>query len=400
MIEPFSSQQRRQPRSFLAAYALAWAGGLIAYTPFLTVLLPIRFSVLAGGGDVAWLALCATIGAIAAGLSNIVWGWASDRWPAGPNRARLRWTMAGLAATAGGMAAIVAARHPATLLMAVACWQVGLNLLLAPLSAYAADSVGDEQKGVLGGFLSFAPALSAVSVIGVAAVGGGFERQMGLIFLIVAGMMLPLLLRGHARAFGQAEATPDRHDRALDRRILWRLWLSRLFVQVAEGLLFLFIYYFLRSVSGGALSLGEYAWTNAIVQILAIPVALAMGRLSDRYQRRKAPLLAMIGLIMIGLAGMALAHSWLLVVCCYGIFLSGSNSFLALHSAFAMQQLPDRRHFGRDLGLFNLTNTLPSLISPLLAAVVIGQLGYQSLLMILAALMLVPALLLSRLAIR
>jgi len=391
----------QQPRGFLAAYALAWAGGSIAYTPFLTVLLPLRFSELAGADDVTWLALCATIGAIAAGLANIGWGWASDRLPGGVRRERLRWALAGLVATAAAAAIIVAADQPAALVLAVAGWQVALNLLLAPLAAYAADSVPSSQKGVLGGMLSFAPALAALSVIGVATAAGTFAEQMTVISLIVCAALAPLFLRSSAPDLGRASApTIETAQRPLNTRTLWLLWLARLFVQVAEGLLFVFIFYFLRSLSAGTLSLNDYAWTNAGVQLLAIPIALTVGRLSDRHQRRKAPLLAMVGLIAVGLAGMALAKSWLVVVCCYGVFLSGSNSFLALHSAFAMQQLPDPARFGRDLGFFNLTNTLPSLISPLLAALVIGSFGYQALLMALAAMMAVPALLLSRLSIR
>jgi hypothetical protein len=41
--------------------------------------------------------------------------------------------------------------------------------------------------------------------------------------------------------------------------------------------------------------------------------------------------------------------------------------FLALQSALAMQLLPSAAHRGRDLGLLNLTNTLPAMIAPLLA---------------------------------
>ena len=67
----------RQPLGLLVAYALAWAGGCIAYTPFLTVLLPQRLTVLAGTGDVRWLGLIATVGAVAASLGNIFWGWLS-----------------------------------------------------------------------------------------------------------------------------------------------------------------------------------------------------------------------------------------------------------------------------------------------------------------------------------
>lgn len=393
--------ERRQPFAFLASYALAWAGGSIAYTPFLTLLLPVRFTEFAGDGDVAWLALCATLGATTAGLSNIAWGWASDRWPSSTRRYRLRWSGAGLVATMIGAVAIVRADEPRSLVMAVAGWQIALNLMLAPLAAYAADSIDDRQKGALGGMLSFAPALAAVSIIGVAMVPSNLAWQMALIMLIVLIAVLPLLIRKTAQPFGlTARSGAVEPVMRQDRHALWNLWLARLFVQVAEGLLFLFIFYFLRSVSSGTLSVGDYAWTNAAVQMVAIPVALSVGRLSDAFEQRKAPLLAMLVLITFGLAGMALAHEWGAIILFYAVFLMGSNSFLALHSAFAMQQLPNPRHFGRDLGLFNLTNTLPSLTSPLIAAVVIGRFGYHGLLGVLAAMMLFPALLLWNLKIR
>lgn len=396
-----SSAGQRQPLGFLVAYALAWSGGSIAYTPFLTLLLPIRFSDLAGDGDVRWLAFCATIGAIAAGISNIAWGWASDRWPRATRRRRLRWSAAGLVATGVGALAIVLADDPRTLVMAVAGWQVALNLMLAPLSAYAADSLDDQQKGLLGGMLAFAPAFAALSVIGVAMVPGDLAHQFALIMLIVAMSFLPLLARATAPAFGAVAGTRRREQGERPKaETLWTLWLVRLFVQIAEGLVFLFIFYFLRTVSSGKLSVGEYAWTNAAVQLAAIPVALSVGRLSDALNRRKLPLMAMLALIAIGLAGMAMTGSWTAVIASYAVFLMGSNSFLALHSAFAMQQLPDPERFGRDLGLFNLTNTLPSLTSPMLAAIVIGRFGYHGLLGSLAAMMVIPAVILWRLKIR
>ena len=105
----------------------------------------------------------------------------------------------------------------------------------------------------------------------------------------------------------------------------------------------------------------------------------------------------MILLIALGLTGMGLAREWTAVFLAYGVFLVGSNSFLALHSAFAMQQLIDPRHFGRDLGLFNLTNTIPAVTTPLLAILVIGVAGYSGLLLALAAFMALPALLIARL---
>lgn len=37
---------------FLWSYALAWAGGAVGYTAFLTLLLPLRFTEIAGSADV------------------------------------------------------------------------------------------------------------------------------------------------------------------------------------------------------------------------------------------------------------------------------------------------------------------------------------------------------------
>lgn len=42
------AQAEASPDRFVLLYALAWAGGTIAYTPLLTILLPVRVAELAG----------------------------------------------------------------------------------------------------------------------------------------------------------------------------------------------------------------------------------------------------------------------------------------------------------------------------------------------------------------
>src|SRR3546814_8584604 len=63
---------------------------------------------------------------------------------------------------------------------------------------------------------------------------------------------------------------------------------------------------------------------------------------------------------------MALFPEWPSAVAGYGLFAIGSAVFLGLHSAYAMQILPSPAHRGRDLGILNLTNTLPALLGPAL----------------------------------
>lgn len=393
--------QTLQPPGFLSAYAAAWSGGAIAYTPFLTLLLPVRFSELAGLDDVHWLALCATIGAVAASLSNIFWGWLSDGSLASGGRGRKVFIAIGLIGTALASGAIASAKTPLSLVGAVAVWQTMLNLLLGPLASYAADSVSSRQKGRLGGMMSFGPAAAALTTIAISLLPVDLGDQLALIMLVVALCVAPLLARPTAQPLGaELDAAETIHAPNYDRRTMTLLWLARLLVQVAEALLFLFIYYYLRSVSGGKLSMFDYGWTSVVVQFAAIPVTLTIGRRCDRSGRRRTALLGTLALVGLGLTGMATLHSWSLIVICYGLFLMGSNSFLALHSAVVMQELPDPRHFGRDLGIFNLTNTLPSLTTPLLAALIIGRFGYETMMGLLALVMLAPMLFVSLLRIR
>ena len=58
-----------------------------------------------------------------------------------------------------------------------------------------------------------------------------------------------------------------------------------------------------------------------------------------------------------------------------------------------MQLLPDPRHRGRDLGLINLTNTLPALIGPLLTWALATPHDFRAVMLTLAGLTLLGGLL-------
>ena len=378
----------------LIAYALAWAGGTIAYMPFLNLLLPLRFSELAGAQDLNWLGLTAILGAIAASLSNIAFGWLSDLFPG-----RLRWSSAGIAGLALSYAAITKASTPATLVVCVVIWQFTVNLYLAPLGAFAAEHVPDRHRGKLGGMLSWAPGISALSLLGIAQLPGGFTAQVLAIPAIALVMFLPLVLLagrgGRASSVDAAEPAP----RSAPRETLALFWLARFFVQISEALLFAFVFYFLRDLLGGHLGVKDYALINAGVYLAAIPVALAIGLASDRRGRRKGPLLAMIGVLAAGFGIMGASADPRLVIAAYVLCVIGSTVFLSLHSAFVMQYLPRRDRLGRDLGVINLTNTLPSIFGAPLALLVVPAWGYSGLLLLLAVSMAIPTALIARLSI-
>jgi MFS family permease len=144
-------------------------------------------------------------------------------------------------------------------------------------------------------------------------------------------------------------------------------------VQVAGNALATYGFYYFMSVMGepGATASGAPAGLIATVMAAATIVALVMtvlaGKWSDRAMRRK-PFLAVAAVAMAaGLGAMALARGPELAAAGYILALSSMSVFLGIHSALAMQLLPSPQHRGRDLGVMNLTNTLPAIAAPLLA---------------------------------
>lgn len=379
--------QGREHR-FLALYALAWAGSTIAYVPFLTLLLPMHVRELAGSEAVRWLAATTFLGAIAASLCNIAFGWASDL--VGRRRP---FVLAGLLLSS---VMLQIAPRTGTLLSltgVIALWQVGLNMMLGPLSAWAGDQVPDGRKGLLGGLLAFAPASGALAGA-LATLGDAFslETRFAVVGVIVALCVLPLVLLGDD-GFAQTRARPAEGSdvaRKVLKGMATRMWLARLLVQISEASLFAFFYLWLRSVDPG---LADGAIARVLLTAMVIG-ALVAGDRADRTGQPVSPLvISSIGAAL-GLIIMALAEGRDGAIAGYILFGLSTSAFLALHSAHTLRVLPDSARRGRDLGLFNLTNTIPSLAMPALTLALVPSLGFSALFVVLALLALCATLLL------
>lgn len=376
----------RQSAGFLYLYALAAAGGAVAYVPFLTILLPLRISALAGDQAVSVLAYTAFAGAISASLSNIAFGWLSDA-----TGNRRGWIAAGLVSSSLLLLSVPAATSLPLLVAVIVAWQICLNMMLAPLAAWAGDSVPDGQKGLLGGLLSFAPAFGALSgaLVTLPELASP-DARLGMVAAMVVMMVAPALLLGVPRPMPQLMSRPPDEERSdasasAGRAAIARMWLARLLVQVAEAALFAFLLLWFRSIEPGY-SDNDTATLFTVVLGVGVPLALLAGRWSDRANRPIAPLAAGAGAAALGLLLMALAPSLFVAIAGYVVFGIASTVFLALHTSQTLRVLtrPERR--GRDLGFFNLTNTVPSLIMPWLALALVPAFGFAALFMLLAGL--------------
>lgn len=379
---------QRQPGWFLALFALAAAGGAVAYVPLLTVLLPQRIAELQGREDVAALAQVTFLGAVMASLANIGVGWLSDR-----ARRRRPFILAGLIASNVSLLAVGMAGSLTQIVALVMVWQVALNLMLNPLMAWAGDCFPDDQKGVLGGALALSPALGALA--GSLVTWAGLvapPARLALVAVLVSVLVLPAVLlgKGRAQAALTAPVASTFKSIPLARRVVPRMWMARLLVQVAEGGMFAFLLFWLRGLAPGYPE-NNVANIFSLVLVGAVPLSLVLGRWSDRHGRPVVPLVAAALLCACGMLVMAGATTLAWAITGYVLFGLAAAVFLALHSGQTLRVLPAPQHRGRDLGMFNLTNTVPGLVMPWLTVMLVPQFGYAALFVLFAGLALASA---------
>ena len=370
-----------QSGRFLLLYALALAGGAVAYVPFLTILMPMRVAELAGDARVAWLAYATFAGAATASLTNILFGWLSDR-----TRKRQPWIVAGLAGSSGLLVLFPQVATLPGLVVWLVAWQSALNMMLAPLVAWAGDSVPDHQKGMLGGLIAVSPAAGALATTFVTIPGlASPVERLWLVAGLVLLCVLPALALVAPRRFPElvapraANTPPD----PMQSPALVRMWLARLLIQISEAALFAFLYFWFRTVDS-ALDDARIAQVFGVVLLCSIPVSVVAGRWSDRAGRPFLPLPVAATAAATGLVLMALAGSTFAAIASYALFGLAATVFLSLHSAQTLRVLPRPERRALHLGLFNLTNTTPSLVMPWMVVVIEPVFGFSGLFVALA----------------
>lgn len=363
-----------------ARHVLAAVGLNLAYMPLLVLLLPRRMEQLFGPDAAAVLSSALLAGALAASFGNILAGRIGDGWLRrhGSRRGLIALGLGALLATypllafATGRTGIIAA---------VVAFQIGLNLAFSPVMALLADHVPDDRKGAVAGWLS---AATWLSTLGTAAIGLAFPTDDNTAFLVLAALVaacvMPLVLAWGlppTRPFtgfpaGATEGTA-RPAGPVPVSRLARLWCARFLVQLSASFVLYYLFLYASELVAsdpawaGRNPSSDIALFSLFGALAAIAGAVSSGIVSDRLGRQRLPLVTAALLLAVALLLLATGPSPLVAAMAFTLFQLALAVYLGIDTAWVARLVAPQPARGALLGVMNLTNTMPSIIAPLMA---------------------------------
>ncbi|WP_084099876.1 MFS transporter [Demequina sp. NBRC 110051] len=272
-----------------------------------------------------------------------------------------------------------------TLMLTVAYTLLCLSFVCTVVTAGAMvpDQIPAAQRGIASAIVGLGTPVGALVGLFVAQL---FEPNLSLMIL---GPGLLGILGSFAIAFGVKDAPLAKEHRPdfVIRDLLATFWVNPLkapsfaWAWVSRILIFLGVaavnayqaFYLIMvhhvdpAEVAGKVFLATLLLTGA--SMLIAPIAT---RVSDRIGRRKPFVIASAGVFALGLwlvASAATYNEFLVAVLVMGI---GQGVYLAVDFALVTEVLPDAENPGKDLGIMNLANTLPTILVPAIAPTVLA----------------------------
>ena len=369
----------RASAAFITVYALGYVGAYIALITPVATTLALKVAELDPEGKETSLGLISAIGALVAIVSNAISGALSDRTRSGLGRRR-PWIIGG---ELGGAVALAITGFAPSLLVATIGWvlaQLTLNMVLAALQALLPDQVPLAQRARVSAVLGISQQVSPLVGIGIAfgvqAAGG----SIGLMFLVPgivgAAMLIGLVAvirdvpHEQAGRFSIAEFVRSfRIEKGKRSDFTWA-WFGRFFVILGFAVYTTYQVYFIGDrlkVTGPDVVLTQLYALLIFSAVLTVS-AIVSGRISDRTGRRKIFVFLAAAIVGVGLTLLALTSSLPMFFVAASVMGVGIGAFFAVDLALITDVLPDKEHkAAKDLGIFNIANSLPQSVAPAIA---------------------------------
>jgi MFS family permease len=390
-------------RSWIGLLFAANLGLWMAFFTPVQILLPQQISGLGVPGKETALGWVTGLGALVAIVVNPVAGALSDRSrPAlGPRFSGRRhvWTLGGAAIAFASLVVLASAGSLAAVAVGWAGAQLGLNVMLASLTAAVPDRVPVAQRGFVSGWVGMPQALGLVlgAVLVTAVITGvrpGYwVMAVGLVLLAVP---FAVLTPDDPLAPGPAPRPSWRIGLRDNPDFAWA-WGTRFLVQLGNAMGTLYLLYFLTDRVRLADPEGGLLIMILLYTLGMVATAVIGGRLSDRSGRRKVFVVWSGVVIAVAALLLALWPTWPVALAGSVLLGAGYGVYLAVDNALITQVLPAATDRAKDLGVINIASAAPQVLGPAIAAPLVTHVGgYPTLYGVTAAVTLLGAVLVRR----
>src|SRR6266516_5121316 len=349
----------------------------------------------------SWLMITAAI--ISLFMPPLI-GTLSDRTPSNFGRRRPYIVIGGLLLVLG-TPLLVKASSMLVFVSGLSLLLLGKNILTPAYQGLMPDRVPEEQRGVTAGFVGGMTILGNVVGLGLAALLLGGVNQhafsLGMIrsnagiyyivtaFLVLIGVLItvfgvreiPLLTHKPVNSskrgktlFELAQYFLHEWAEPWGNHNFRMVFLARVCLILGLTLFMTFIEYYFARVQ----HIANFVQVTGIVAMLALGGAivsgLVSGILSDRFKRR-APVvcaatlcMSLAALVFVIFPANLVTWLWILGV----MFGLGYGAYTSVNWALSIDVLPSLDKAGKDLGVWNASTTLPTIMAPLLGSVIIN----------------------------
>jgi MFS family permease len=266
--------------------------------------------------------------------------------------------------------------------------QIALNAMFAALVAAVPDQAPVTQRGAIGGWLGFAQIGGVVAGVAVAE---AMLPSIALGYLACAAVLLlsaaPYLLL--------------RRDRVLDRDVRlafsWRdflagfwidprkhpdmgwAWLTRFAFNLSYAVATLYLLFYLDDIVDRPDPAADVVRMTAVNVGAMVLCMIPAGLLSDRLGQRKIFVIVAGLILACGMAMLAAGPGWTGALIAAAVIGAGFGIYTSAEFALITQVLPSAGDRGRDLGVMNVANSLPQVLAPALAGLIVSTAGYPAL---------------------
>jgi MFS family permease len=393
VAEPTTTVAAPPTRGWTARFAFAWLGLWAAQLAPVQLLLPLQLEDVDAAHKVRDFGLVNGAAGIAALVALPVFGALCDRTRSRFGRRRV-WVAGGVAGFVVGLLLTGLAGSWLTVAAAWVLAQLGMFAAMAGLTATIADQVPPEHRGAVSAAVYGPQALGIVLGLGlITALDTGIGASYAVLAVVLALAALPWLLRAR-------EAAPDAGERPRSIAAALRsTWLApsrhpdyawafagRLLVNLGNALGTTYLLYFLTDGLRVADPEGSLLVLTLVYLVATVAATWGGGILSDRTGRRRIFAGAAGLLQALACAVLVIAPSWSSVLVAGVLLGLGYGAYTSVDQALVTQVLPDASAVAGELGVMNVAAVVPQALAPLLAALVIAELGGYGVLFTLAGL--------------